>query len=145
MRSGLFVLLLLSALNARGDIYRWVDEQGNLHFSDKKPEDQTVAKEISGELRPLNSDTSTAETDKLKQVFQGETPEERAYQQRQRAQQQQQEQVRRQICQQARNKLSILRGRVVFLDSNGREMEVTEDERQQRANELAEEIRHYCS
>jgi hypothetical protein len=145
MRPGLFILLLVAALGARGEIYRWVDEQGNLHFSDKKPEDQAAAKEISGELRPLNSDTSTAETGKLKQVFQGETPEEKAYQQRQQAQQQQQKKARQQACQQARNKLSILRGRVVFLDSNGRDMEVTEDERQQRANKLAEEIRHYCS
>ena len=33
----LFMLLLLSALNGNAEIYKWTDEKGKVHFSDRKP------------------------------------------------------------------------------------------------------------
>ena len=45
--------LLLIGLSAYGEIYKWTDEQGQVHFSDKAPE-TVVAESIGDELR-INS------------------------------------------------------------------------------------------
>ncbi|TNE81449.1 MAG: DUF4124 domain-containing protein [Gammaproteobacteria bacterium] len=145
IRTLVFSLLLATTLISQAEIYRWVDAAGKVHFSDKKPEDNHQAKDISGQLKPLNSDTSSAETHKLQEVFQGETPEEKAYRQQQQAKQQQLENNREHACQKARNQLSILRGRVAFIDPNGKEVVVTEEQRQERADKLEKEIRRHCS
>lgn len=144
-RTLVFSLLLATTLIPQAEIYRWEDAAGKVHFSDKKPEDNHQAKDISAQLKPLNSDTSSAETQKLQEVFQGETPEEKAYQQQQQAKQQQLENKREQACQKARNQLSILRGRVAFIDPNGKEVVVTEEQRRERADKLEKEIHRHCS
>jgi glutaredoxin len=50
----LFVVLLLSVCSSDGAIYKWVDENGKVHFTDKPPDD-TRAEEV--ELR-INTYTS---------------------------------------------------------------------------------------
>jgi len=145
IRTTLCTLVLILPLMAFSEIYQWKDADGKIHYSDKPPENETASKDISGQLRPLNSDSSTSETDKLKQVFAGETPEEKNYRLRQQAEKQQQEANQQQACQRAKNQLSVLRGRVAFIDKNGKEVIVTEEERQQRADKLAREIDKYCS
>ncbi|WP_461481925.1 DUF4124 domain-containing protein [Porticoccus sp.] len=145
IRATLISCLLMATGLCHGEIYRWVDSEGKVHFSDKKPQDSPHAQDISGQLRPLNSDSSTSETEKLQQVFQEETAEEKAFHQRQQTRQQQQEKQRQQACQQAKNQLSVLRGRVAFLDPDGNEIVVTETERERRAEQLEREIRQHCS
>ena len=146
IRITLLMAWLLSTANlCHGEIYRWVDDQGKLHFSDKKPQSDHPTEDISKQLRPLNSDTSASETEKLKQVFQEESAEEKAYHHQQQSQQQQHDNARQQACLEAKNQLSILRGRVAFHNPNGKEVIVTEDERARRANQLEEEIRRHCS
>jgi len=41
--------LLLAGLSAHGEIYKWTDEQGRVHFSDKAPE-RGVAEPIGNKL-----------------------------------------------------------------------------------------------
>ena len=55
-----FVLLLLSAYSSHGAIYKWVDENGKVHFTDNPPDDtQTEEVELqintytSVEIKPL--------------------------------------------------------------------------------------------
>lgn len=52
--------LLLIGLSAHGEIYKWTDEQGQVHFSDKAPE-TVVAESIGDELR-INSYQGTEVT-----------------------------------------------------------------------------------
>ena len=52
--------LLLIGLPAYGEIYKWTDEQGRVHFSDKAPE-TVVAESIGDELR-INSYQGTEVT-----------------------------------------------------------------------------------
>lgn len=145
IRISIVAFMLILSTPSLSEIYRWVDNQGKVHFSDKKPPSTEAAEDISGQLQPLNSDSSASETAKLQQVFQGETPEEQAYRQQQQAQQQQQEDLREQGCQKARQQLSILRGRVAFIDPDGKEVVITEEERVRRADELDRQIRQHCS
>lgn len=145
IRTTLCTLALILPLMAFSEIYQWKDTDGKIHYSDKPPDKETASKDISGQLRPLNSDSSTSETDKLKQVFAGETPEEKNYRLRKQAETQQQEANQQQACQRAKNQLSVLRGRVAFIDKHGKKVIVTEEERQQRADKLAREIDKHCA
>jgi uncharacterized protein DUF4124 len=137
--------LILLMPTSFAEIYRWVDSDGKLHFSDQPPEDSTVSEEVSSKMSPINRDSSAEETEKLQQVFQGETPEEQAFHQQQKAQQQRRDQNTERACQQAKYNLKILKGRVYFEDPDGNEIIVTEEQREQRANQLEEKIRRHCT
>ena len=50
----LLVSLLIIAMPSSAEIYKWVDEEGQIHFSDKKPENQVVS-EIEVETRSYQS------------------------------------------------------------------------------------------
>ena len=56
----LTVLFLLAGLSAHGEIYKWTDEQGQVHFSDKAPE--TAAAESIGDQLVINSYQGTEVT-----------------------------------------------------------------------------------
>lgn len=124
-------------------LYKWKDANGKWHFSDKAPADgnTTVEKAALGETNT----TSTRETNEhLKKVFPGETPEEAAHR-RQKVVQEKEKQARiDEICRQARKRLDIVRGRVIFLDENGKQVQVSEEERRARAIALEKEIKQYC-
>ncbi|MEH6467033.1 MAG: DUF4124 domain-containing protein [Porticoccus sp.] len=141
----LLLLVPILAPASFAEIYRWVDSNGKLHFSDQPPEGSATAEEVSSKMSPINRDSSAEETEKLQQVFQGETPEEQAFQNQQKAQQQRQYQNVKRACQQAKYNLQVLKGRVYFEDADGNEIIVTEEQREQRANQLAEEIRRHCT
>ena len=53
VRTLLAVFFLLVGLSAHGEIYKWTDEQGQLHFSDKAPE--AVVVEAIGDQLIINS------------------------------------------------------------------------------------------
>jgi hypothetical protein len=145
MKACILVLLLCLTPLVQGAIYRWVDGSGKVHFSDKQPENNVSAQDISGELRPINNDSSTTETEKLKAVFQGETPEEKLFNARQKAEQEKQHQHKQRDCRQARKQLGVLRGRVAFEDAEGNELIISEAERQQKAEQLEQQIKTLCS
>jgi hypothetical protein len=67
---------ILLAVASSAEVYRWTDEHGRVHFSDKPPRDQQ-AENISDETRSVNVDTSSAERKKLNQLFAPETAEEK--------------------------------------------------------------------
>lgn len=64
-------LLLSCAELATADVYKWTDEKGIIHYSDKKPENQEVV-EIVGGTRTYESvsyDTSSVDTGKDVIIF----------------------------------------------------------------------------
>jgi len=63
----LAAFFLLAGLSAHGEIYKWTDEQGRVHFSDKAPE-RGVVESISDQLK-INSyqGTEVTTTDFLNQ------------------------------------------------------------------------------
>lgn len=60
---GLFIVLLMSASSSQAEVYRWVDENGKTHYSDKKP--KTDAEDITQAVKKQNIDTSIEEQRKL--------------------------------------------------------------------------------
>lgn len=137
------IFLCLSTAISADSIYKWQDENGKWHFSDKAPDNPAAAVEEA----PLNSinSTATAKTNaELKEVFTEESKEEIEHrQQKQAAEDKRQAQLER-WCQQQRRRLSTMEGRVAFLDSNGKVMAVSEQERIARAAALKNKIAKTC-
>jgi len=137
--------LLCCTLPANGDtVYKWQDASGKWHFSDTPPGDE-AGRATAAPIKTTNTTSTAATNRELKQVFTDELPAEAAHR---RQQQQQQDARRAQLdrwCRQARDRLATIRGRVIFIDADGNPLEVTEDEREQRARALQRQIDRTCS
>jgi hypothetical protein len=141
---GTLLFILPFAASTSAEIYRWTDAQGKTHFSEHPPENRVKSEEVSSKLPPLNRDSSAEETKKLQLLFKGATPEEEAHQQQEKAHQQQRDQQKNLACNKAKKKLIRIRGRVYFTDADGKEVVISEKERQQRVTRLEKEIQHRC-
>ncbi|MCX4026366.1 DUF4124 domain-containing protein [Endozoicomonas sp. SM1973] len=137
------LMLLLVAVPAMSELYKWVDKQGNVHYSDKPPvnaQQQTEKVEVKVQNTDFNYLDENAKR-KQQQINRN-----RSIQKQQQDQQQakKKENPRKKACQSAKQRLSKLQGRVVFVDKKGKELKVTEKERQQRAKVLEQQIKKYC-
>ncbi|WP_179957657.1 DUF4124 domain-containing protein [Exilibacterium tricleocarpae] len=142
-RLGLLVLVALP-LWAPAEVYRWVDENGKVHFSDRKPQGKAAAEDISEAVSKTNIDDSTQQNQKLGDVFPKETAAEKALRQRQTQERQTRRQQHDKDCKRARKLLDVLRGRVYFVDENGQPYNISERERKEREAKLQAEINQYC-
>lgn len=138
-----FVFLVFNCGVVHAELYRWVDEQGKVHFSDKKPP-RYEADDISETVKHQNTDYGNRSTDKqLQQIERNKAARNTEQTQRQQLVAKQQEQ-RERDCQEAHNRLRIMKGRVIFYDEDNREVRVTEQEREQRVAALEQQINKYC-
>ncbi|WP_444899575.1 DUF4124 domain-containing protein [Microbulbifer sp. VAAC004] len=133
--------LLLAAHTSAGELYRWVDADGRVHFSDRPPA-EGKAQDISGQLGPINTAKATRVQRSL--ITSSATAPEREYQQRQQQEQQARQQEQQRICTKARQRLRSLNGRVAFIDKSGKEVRYSERERQRMAEQLKREIANRC-
>lgn len=134
-------LILIAATAGAEELYRWVDKDGKVHFGDRPPL-QAKAEEIGDELQPVNSADATRAR---KPARSGQRDDlQQQYQNRKQRQQQQRQQQMARACQKARRDLRILQGRVAFVDDSGREVKMTERDRQRMAAELQREIGRVC-
>ena len=125
------------------EVYQWRDENGKLHFSDKKPRQQE-AEDISHTVEKVNVDESSAERAKLHELFKPETPEEKALKQQKAAQEARQQVKMNQRCAEAREALKILRGPVYFTREDGTTYDVSKEEQARRVAKLEADIRKHC-
>jgi hypothetical protein len=143
MRFLILILLfcggVLSASFSAADIYRWRDAQGKLHYSDKKP--AADAEDITRAVSKQNIDTSTAEHQKVEQILRRENSADRQYLNEQR---QQQATRQAQSCAALRQRIKRISGRVQFVDDDGKEVHVSEAERNARLLELNNYLKREC-
>lgn len=137
------VVLLLFSSGLSAAVYQWVDENGKKHFSDTPPPDKTQAKDISDSLKPANIDESSSERRKLKEVFSKPSAAEQAYENNKK--QQGMSEKEQQYCIYLRNRLQKISRRVMFVDDDGNDVKVSEQERKQRVKDLEKLIRKRCS
>ena len=142
------VLLILvcattMALHVHADAYRWVDDKGNVHFGDRPP-DKSAAEDISAQIDQQNVDESSATTNKLLEQQDRRDAAIKTEQNQLNARGGNQQEQRRKACKEARRQLKILKGRVVFFDNDGREIEVTEKERDAQAASLEQLVAARC-
>lgn len=119
-------------------IYKWVDEHGNVHFGDS-PQQNSDAREISQDLPELNmsegshsgySPTSVGADAEIKR--------------QERNEQQAKAAKRKSQCDKARKELKTISGPVYFTREDGTEYTISEAERAQLEQELRAEIERYC-
>ncbi|GAA5442946.1 hypothetical protein Misp06_01122 [Microbulbifer sp. NBRC 101763] len=133
--------MLIAAAVSSAELYRWVDEDGRVHFSDRPPT-AGKAENISGKLGPINSAEATRKRESLFNPSSASI--DREYEQRQQKEQQARQQEMEQLCAKARQRLATLNGRVAFIDKNGKEVHVTGLERQEMAKKLQRQIASRC-
>lgn len=137
---GLFSALFASMPQA--EVYRWVDENGKTHYSDKKP--RTEAEDITQAIKKQNIDTSIEEQRKLQDIFRPENEADREfYRQQQLKNQPTPEDI--QHCNNLRHYLNKIDGRVQFIDEDGKAVPVTEKQRQQRVEEVQRYLAQHCN
>lgn len=130
------------ALNASAEeLYRWVDSDGKVHFGDRPPV-TAKAESLDGQLKPINGADPTRRQDFPDTTRSREIDQE--YAARKESQQARVQQQRLNACNHARRQLQILRGRVYFVDENGKETTISERERQQEAVKMEAQIRQHC-
>lgn len=142
LAAALLATALLAAASAQAaEVYRWVDAEGRVHFGDRPPQEAEASAERA-ELKPINSadaiqprDTSVRRPARVEQQ----------YESRKQQQQQRQQQQMAAACREARNQLRILQGPVYFVDADGREVQISERERRERAQQLEHEVARACS
>lgn len=140
----LFMAILAFSLPCQaGKVYKWQDDHGKWHFSDTAPGDRPAEVEETDPASVNSAETGKA-TRELQKVFPGETPEEAAFEKRKAASDRLRQAQKDAWCSQARKRLETIRGRVVFLDDEGNAMDVTEEEREARADALAKHINANC-
>jgi hypothetical protein len=133
------VLLALSTGATAGQIYKWVDGQGNVHFGSQPPEGQDAAavnpNVSQPKALPKSSPQPAGDTDPEQQKLDEEVKEEVA----------KQDKARKEYCQRMRNDLAMLKNnprlRVEEGDSARR---MTEEERQSRIAENEKRIGEHC-
>lgn len=125
------------------EVYQWTDENGKVHFSDRKPT-KVASKNISESVKQNNIENSQDSTHQLEQIFTKKTPGETEYEQKKRQEQQHQAQQWESRCREAKQRLRNLKGPVYFVDEEGNEYDISEKERQQKVKDFEAQIQQYC-
>lgn len=136
----LFFVLLIPGLQANADVYRWVDPEGKVHYTDKKPAEN--AEDVTKQVNKQNIDTSTEELRKVETILRKENDADREYYQQQQTKDNPQ---RQHNCTYARKRLNEITGRVIFVDNDGKVVKVTEQERQKMVTEMNTIIKENCN
>lgn len=120
--------LLLGAALCRAELYRWVDERGQTHFSDRPADSQPH--EIGVRPSAAASQQPHQRMDKTRRLLNAFQVE-RQQQREQQAKQKQQAEERRRNCLQARDNLRQYSesGSIYRLDDNGNRVYLSEQER----------------
>lgn len=140
----LLMTLLCAAPLTTAQVYQWVDENGNRHFSDTPPADNSKAKDISDNLKSGNIDESRAERQKLKKLFTEPTQEESYYKKQQQAADKEKQKKKQEYCAYLKDRLRKISRRVMFVDDQGNDVRVSEAERKQRVKDLQKMIKQRC-
>lgn len=139
----LFILIVAGMSPAWGEMYRWVDENGKVHFSDKKPP-KVQAENISDQVRQQNIDYSSGSAAKQLERYDRIRSARDTEQQQRDSQRGDKDQERQRNCSEAKRRLRVIRGPVIFYDEQGNPEQVSEKEREQRAAVLEQQIEKYC-
>ncbi|VAX06883.1 hypothetical protein MNBD_GAMMA25-1512 [hydrothermal vent metagenome] len=141
------LLLLLSLPMAQAEIYKWVDEQGQVHYSEKPPKEKHPATEIRIRTytphAPLISPKQRKQQrDNLLRAFQ----EERQIRNEAKEKKEQKEAKNRNNCMHARDRLkNFERANVLYdLDEQGERVYLSDAQRKRAEDNLRAQINKWC-
>lgn len=147
-------LLLLTGLSASADeIYRWVDENGVVNYTQQKPrgtESETIVTQSGSARMARNAPAPTPAPVSSPATGEPLSPEQEkmleGLRDAEKTRQNEIAKIKEQNCQQSRDVLSRLtmKSRIRVKDDNGDYTVMPEDERQDRIGKAQENIARYC-
>lgn len=151
MKKNLFyvsALLIISLSVAQAGIYKWVDDNGQVHYSEKAPDKTRAAKEIR--LPRYTPSAATVSPEQRKQQRSNllrAFDEERKLRNEAKAKKDQQDARRRHNCILARDKLkNYQRATVLYdLDEKGKRIYLSDTQRSRAVANLKSRINHWCN
>ena len=145
-RPALLIILLLSApLSLAGGIYKWIDENGQVQYT-QTPPPNVPAERMKGAPPPAN-DPEAARGDLQRQL--DAFDEQRAQRDEAFAEQKQKEEnarIRKQNCETARKNLAKLRrgGNNAYMTPEGEVVRLSDDERARRIEDAKQGVKDNC-
>ena len=141
----LLILVLPVAVNA--SVYKWVDENGKVHYGDR-PRESQAAVEMSiddSPSVPLDSDSAMSRAEKRERLLQS-MEEDRLEKQEKREQQQALKEQNRQKCNRYRDRMRhYQRASAIYkLDRDGNRVYMSDTERAGATKDLQGRINKHC-
>lgn len=143
----LFLLLLVPA-SAAAEIYKWIDEEGNVHYSqqrppaDAQPKSTETIKVNSGAASEADLKGLQRDIERSNKIF-----EDRAKQKEEQEQAAAEQAIRKQNCEKVRLNLQKLQEvqRVFHTDEEGNRVRVGEEQRQADITRAQEQVEEWCN
>lgn len=145
----LLILLMLASTNTYAAIMKWVDEQGQVHYSDRLPPPEVKPKTLREDSNAQDSASSGASATKTIAEREAELKKEKAEKQSaadKAAQKKAAEDALRANCATAQENLRSLQSgvRILEVNANGERSYIDDSQRQQRIDTSQQDIKTYC-
>lgn len=144
---GLAVLLGLGCVaTAHGEIYRWVDAEGQVHYSQSLPPTGAAVEKVQGASKPAVA-PDTAQKALQEQVEKVDTQKQKTVEAKDLEGKVKEEiEKRKKNCEVARTNLQTLEnlGGRKIQDSEGKVIRLSEEDRQKRLTEAQQQIKDWC-
>lgn len=148
LASALVAGAVVAAADVHAEIYKWVDENGQVHFGERRPADAAAERvDVRTRRSPgtaaTSNETQPAEEQQVREV--PLTPEQRA---QKRAEIERLKAAHAKRCQEARDqkfKLTTGGGRVLVESEDGSVATITDEAREQRIAEADKAIEESCN
>jgi hypothetical protein len=145
----LLILLMLASTNTFAAISKWVDDQGQVHYSDRPPPPGTQPKVLHGDAN--TQDTASSSPSDAKTIAESEADLKKAQAEQKAAadkaaQKKAAEDARKASCDAAQENLRALQSglRVMTVNANGEKSYLDDKERQQRIDQANKSITDNC-
>ncbi|MDJ0806177.1 MAG: DUF4124 domain-containing protein [Gammaproteobacteria bacterium] len=147
MKSSISILLLMfSGLLAAAEVYKWTDEQGRVHFSDRPLDEKSEQVQVTPSPQLNQSPLEQAEREKRRQRLLEVYREDRAKQQAQAAKRKHAKLEKQQKCRNAKRRHDRFNHAGGIYDENeqGERRYLNQQERARFMTELQAEIERWC-
>ena len=145
--SALLITVMSTPLAVTAGIYKWTDEQGNVHYGSQRPEDATAERmKIESDKPPATEKNAAKDTGKepKKEGEAEKKPE--AVPPKAAVEPKISKKEKQRLCQQARGDMQTIeaRGRVREMDESGNTRYLTDQERTKRLSATRADVNKYC-
>lgn len=120
-------------------MYKWVDEQGNVHFSQNPPASGSYQEMTPPPTPATPAEDTNKQLERYREILK---PDPKAREEAAAAKQQ--EQLRRQNCETARKNLETYTAFRRFIDAKGELVVLTDEERAAKIKDAEEQVKTYC-
>ncbi|HEV7165532.1 MAG: DUF4124 domain-containing protein [Gammaproteobacteria bacterium] len=140
------LLLCAMGMAASADqVYRWVDKDGHVHYSQTPPSSTDVNAQTVNINPPAPDPTTLQNEQNLAQQLQDKDKQDQKTQE-QAAKAAQAQQQKKQICDVLQQRLAVLQqsGRVATVDAQGNKTYVSDDDRAKQEQQMQDQIAKSC-